>query len=29
MDILTITICTVICGADSFVEIVEYGREKE
>lgn len=29
MDILIITICAVICGADNFVEIVEYGREKE
>jgi len=29
MDILIITICGVICGADNFVEIVEYGREKE
>jgi predicted transposase YbfD/YdcC len=24
-----ITICAVICGADNFVEIAEYGREKE
>jgi predicted transposase YbfD/YdcC len=29
MDILIITICAVIGGADNFVEIVEYGREKE
>jgi predicted transposase YbfD/YdcC len=29
MDILIITICAVICGADNFVEIVEYGREKK
>ena len=29
MDILIITICAVISGADNFVEIVEYGREKE
>lgn len=29
MDILMITICAVICGADNFVEIAEYGKEKE
>jgi predicted transposase YbfD/YdcC len=29
LDILIITICAVIGGADNFVEIVEYGREKE
>jgi predicted transposase YbfD/YdcC len=28
-DILIITICAVICGADNFVEIAEYGKEKE
>jgi predicted transposase YbfD/YdcC len=26
---LIITICAVICGADNFVEIAEYGKEKE
>jgi predicted transposase YbfD/YdcC len=29
LDILVITICAVICGADNFVEIAEYGKEKE
>ena len=29
MDILIITICAVICGADNFVEIAEYGKDKE
>jgi predicted transposase YbfD/YdcC len=29
LDILIITICAVICGADNFVEIAEYGKEKE
>jgi len=29
VDILIITICAVICGADNFVEIAEYGKEKE
>ena len=24
-----ITICAVICGADNFLEIAEYGKEKE
>lgn len=28
IDILTITICAVICGADEWVEIVAYGRAK-
>lgn len=26
LDIITITICAVICGADSWVEIEEYGN---
>ncbi len=29
LDILIITICAVICGADNFVAIAEYGKEKE
>jgi DDE_Tnp_1-associated len=29
LDILIITICAVICGADNFVEVDEYGKEKE
>ena len=29
IDILVITICAVICGADNFVEIAEYGKEKK
>jgi len=29
LDILVITICAVICGADNFLEIAEYGKEKE
>lgn len=29
LDILVITICAVICGADNFVEIAEYGKEKK
>jgi len=29
IDILVITICAVICGADDFVEIAEYGKEKK
>ena len=28
LDIITITICAVICGADSWVEIEEYGKAK-
>ncbi len=28
IDIMTITICAVISGADSFVEIEEYGKAK-
>ncbi len=29
LDILVLTICAVICGADSWVEIAAYGKEKE
>ena len=29
IDIITITICAVICGADTFVAVAEYGRTKE
>jgi hypothetical protein len=29
LDILVIVICAVICGADNFVEIAEYGKEKK
>jgi len=29
IDIITISICAVICGADSWVEIEEFGRAKE
>jgi hypothetical protein len=29
LDILVITICAVIWGADNFVEVAEYGKEKE
>jgi len=29
LDILVITTCAVICGADNFVEVAEYGKEKE
>lgn len=29
IDIITIAICAVICGADSWVEVEEYGRAKE
>jgi hypothetical protein len=29
IDILIITICGTISGADNFVAIVEYGKEKE
>ncbi|MDC9588535.1 transposase family protein [Xenorhabdus sp. XENO-10] len=29
IDILTISICAVICGCESFNEIGEYGKSKE
>jgi predicted transposase YbfD/YdcC len=29
LDIITIAICAVICGADSWVEVAEFGRTKE
>lgn len=29
MDIIAITICAVVCGADSWVEIEDFGRAKE
>jgi hypothetical protein len=29
LDILVITICAVICGADNFGEVAKYGKEKE
>ena len=29
MDIVTIGICAVICGADSWVEVEQFGRAKE
>lgn len=29
LDIIAITICAVICGADSWVEIEEYGNSKQ
>ena len=29
LDIITITICGVVCGADSWVEIEDFGRSKE
>jgi len=29
LDIITIAICAVICGADSWVEVAEFGRAKE
>lgn len=29
LDIIAITICAVICGADSWVEIEEYGYSKQ
>lgn len=28
IDIVTIAICAVICGADSFTEIEDYGKSK-
>ena len=29
IDILVIAVCAVICGADTWVEIQEFGEEKE
>lgn len=29
LDILVVCICAVVCGADDFEEIAEYGRQKE
>ena len=29
IEIITIAICAVICGADSWVEIEEFGKAKE
>jgi hypothetical protein len=29
LDIIAITICAVICGAESWVEIEEYGHSKQ
>ena len=29
LDIITIAVCAVICGADSWVEVAEFGRTKE
>ena len=29
LDIIVITLCAVICGADNWVEIEEFGKAKE
>ncbi len=29
LDILTIALCAVICGADTWVEVEEFGKAKE
>ena len=29
IDIIIITICAVICGADNWVEVAEFGKERE
>jgi len=29
LDIIAIAVCAVLCGADSWVEVAQYGRAKE